>query len=137
MTLFTSDTEHNTKASAKYAILFLIVSALCILFSLIYESFSYGVHSDFMMLIFVFPFGATLIYILLGFLNKDLYPHAITLHIFNAGVCTASLGFCIKGILEIYGTDSPFTAVYDITAVLLVSVALILYLIQFIKHRIS
>lgn len=133
--MFTSDTNNKTTA-IKYTVLFLIISALCLTFSLIYENFSHGVHSDSMMIIFVFPLIAATVYFALQFIKSDFFPHKLTLHVFNAFICTASLDSCIKGVLEIYGTDSPLTVIYDITAVSLVVMFIILYFLQIIKRKI-
>ena len=84
----------------KKMIPYIIVSVICLIVSLIYEHFSHGVVSIFMLYACVIPFTAGIIKILLNkVLNKTIYRASwITLLVYSY----------YRGVLEIYGTTSSY-----------------------------
>ena len=90
---------------------YLLASLLLIVCAAIYEYFSHGVYSAYMIGMFAIP-------LLLGalpsavFWKKRRVPHADVRHLWGAGIATLTAGSFMAGVLEIYGTTSRFTVVY-------------------------
>lgn len=79
----------------------------------IYEQFSHGVYSDFMLYAFLFPLaGGALPYLLLFLypLKQPLTQQELRLH--SASIATFTVGSVITGILDIYGTTNHLTGLY-------------------------
>lgn len=97
---------------------YLFISMFCAFFGAIYEYFSHGVYSYFMIYAFAFP-------LVLGLLPATLYglrgmmPPPISAQLWNAGVATLTVGSIFRGILDIYGTSNPLSLVYWIVGGLL------------------
>jgi len=88
----------------------LAVTLFCLLFSLVYEYFSFGVISWYMCLLSLIP-------LLLGVLPSLFFGDMGRL--WNDGVLCLIAGSALQGILEIYGTDSPYPVWFLIAGLLL------------------
>ncbi len=107
------------------------VTLFCGLFSLIYEHFSHGVYSSFMICMFLFPLmGGVVSFGAIRLLPKLPFPGRITYNIYNSGIATLTVGSCIKGVLEIYGTTSLYMPVYWYVGIILTALGVVLYLIS-------
>ena len=98
---------------------YLLAAVCCAAFGAIYECFSHGVYSCFMIGAFAFP-------LLLGALpfrrlQKSGRPFLGKLagDLICAGVATLTVGSVVQGVLEIYGTRNPLVTVYWIAGGLL------------------
>lgn len=117
----------------KNTYIWLLVSVLCALFSLIYETFSFGVISLSMVLMFIYPLllGAIPSYLLerydLPNLNK----------IYIDGIVVLTIRSLIVGILEIYGTTTSFSKYYLIIGIALLVIGATMYLINYLSKDIS
>ena len=84
-------------------------------FSAIYEKFSFGVVSLFMVFAFAVPlFLGGLVFFLLGKALKktgSTLP-ALACKFWHAATATLTTGFLFRGVLEIYGTSSALGGVY-------------------------
>ena len=114
----------------------LIASGFLAVFGGIYESFSHGVYSGWMIFAFAVPliFGV-LLYALLLRLGKA--PRRVFLNLWNAGVACLSVGSVFQGVLAIYGTTNALIVVYPIAGGILMLLGLasaFLYLPR-AKHR--
>lgn len=92
---------------------YVIATVFCAVLSAVYEALSHGVYSPFMVFLFLIPFllGVLPFGILkIGQRIKNMEPAAKNL--WNAGVATLAAGSLIRGIVDIYGTTTPFAAVY-------------------------
>ncbi len=96
MTLFTSVIKRYPK---KY----LGISLFCFLFSWIYESFSHGVLSIYMMI----PGGVVL---LGGFFS--LFFRSLSTKFYHSSLACFVFYLYLKGILEIYGTTNQYVIYY-------------------------
>ena len=89
------------------------ISLFCLLFSAVYEYFSFGVYSVWMIGLFVWPLvlgaGASLL------LGKD--PGRL----WNDGVLVLTAGSLLKGIHEIYGTTNVLTGWFLLAGAVLLS----------------
>jgi len=91
---------------------YLLITLGCAGFSAIYEVFSHGVYSYFMVFLFLFPLllGAVPFF-LLSRVATD-FPSKRARGAYHAGLATLATGSCVSGVLEIYGTTSPYLPVY-------------------------
>ncbi|MGN0383639.1 MAG: hypothetical protein ACI4DS_05155 [Eubacterium sp.] len=128
MILYTLDTDANRNSAVKTAMVYLGITVFCVIFSCIYEYFSHGVYSGFMIYMFIFPLlGGVLPYMIIGLVNGIKYPGRVSLNAYNSGIATLTIGSCIQGVLEIYGTTSDYTPVFWITGAILVIIGIISY----------
>lgn len=96
----------------KTAAVYLSVALFCGIFSYVYERFSHGVYSDFMVYLFLFPLlGGALPHLAILFFRARA-PRRLSENLYNSGVATLTVGSCLRGIFEIYGTSSPYVAAY-------------------------
>lgn len=95
----------------KKTIRYLFLSVLIFVFSQIYEYFSHGVYSNYMLYAFLIPFlGLSVPSFLLHSLKKALPTNSRFL--WKCGIATLTVGSIYKGILEIYGTNGYFEFPY-------------------------
>ena len=95
----------------KKTIRYVFLSVLIFVFSQIYEYFSNGVYSNYMLYAFLFPFlGLSVPSFLLRSLKKTLPANSRFL--WKCGIATLTVGSIYKGILEIYGTNGYFEFPY-------------------------
>jgi hypothetical protein len=82
-------------------------------FGAVYERFGHGVYSYYMIYAFAVPLAlGAFPALLLGTSKRNVrFPRRGRL-LWNAGVATLTVGLLFKGVIEIYGTDSPFFAGY-------------------------
>ena len=114
MTLYTSDTK------TKY----LIASAVILICSLVYEHFSHGVYSVFMLGAFLVPLlGGAIPCLLNERSSKRIGNRSATIPQF-ASVATLTVGSFMQGVLEIYGTTNRLMVIYPIVGVALAIAAI-------------
>ena len=91
----------------------LIASSALLLFAAVYECFSHGVVSAFMVGAFLIPLlGECLPGLLLGRLSQERKPSEWSCWLWGAGLTVLTAGSLFRGVLEIYGTTSRLGAVY-------------------------
>jgi len=100
----------------KTAFVYLGISGFCGLFSAVYEAFSHGVYSPWMVFLFAWPLiGGALPYALIARFAGHLdLPWARLAH--HGAVACATVGACVAGVLQIYGTSSAWVSLYWIAA---------------------
>lgn len=99
-----------TSATERTAFVYLLAAALTALFGGVYEIFSHGVWSGWMVYAFAFPLGlGALPFSWLALRRKPL-PRGCTLH--HAAVATLTVGSVMEGVLAIYGTSNHLTTWY-------------------------
>ena len=126
MILSILDTNYFIKKNKMY----LIATISTIIFSTIYECFSHGVYSKYMIFAFIFP--------LLGYIMATIYkhnlikkfPNKISTNLFDASLATLTTGGLLQGFLEIYGTTNSLIILYPITGLSLCLISLIIYFNQ-------
>lgn len=100
----------DRNAAKKGALIYLGITLFCFIFSTIYEYFSHGVYSEYMTLLFLFPFlGGVIPNLILMFFR---YPSGTAVSLWNCGIATLGLGSCLRGIFDIYGTTQSLVTVY-------------------------
>lgn len=88
-----------------------MAAVFCALFGAIYERFSHEVYSYFMIYAFSFPLvlGGVPFFMMQKTGRPFPYKAAGLIH---AGVAAFTVGSIVQGVLVIYGTSNPLTAVY-------------------------
>ena len=108
--------------------LYVLAAVNVAVFSAIYEHFSFGVYSPFMIFAFVVPLlMGGLVFLLLGRACKktgSTVP-ALVCKFWHAAVATLTVGFLFRGVLDIYGTSSSLGAVYWTASAVLAALSLL------------
>lgn len=126
MTLSTSDIKRMQKM-AKTGFVYLFISIFCILFGAVYESFSHGVYSYYMLYAFAVPLvGGVLPFFGMAF-SRMTVPNRVSLNLYHSGIAALTTGFLFDGALEIYGTTNRLVSVYWILGILFILTAIFLY----------
>lgn len=122
----------------KTAFTYLIVSIFVALFGGIYEIYSHGVYSNFMIYAFAFPLvGGCLPFFLLGmwsYIGDNTHPiylqppGTLCRNLHHSGIATLTVGSIIRGVLDIYGTTSYLSKIYWIVGIAFLLSGIILYI---------
>ena len=117
----------STLDTKKISLIYFIISLVIMNFGFIYEMFSHGVYSNYMMFAFLIPFllGSMLFHIV-GLLKVKV--SILSLNFYHSFVSTLTLGCIIKGFLDIYGTTNSLISIY-----IYVSIMLLVLSIVFVK----
>ena len=108
--------------------LYVLAAVNVAVFSAIYEHFSFGVYSPFMIFAFAVPLlMGSLVFLLLGKALKKTGTSvpALVCKFWHAAVATLTVGFLFRGVLDIYGTSSPLASVYWIASAMLAALSLL------------
>lgn len=133
---FRREAGRNCKAAFTAVYRYLLAALFCGLFSFVYERFSHGVYSNYMVYLFLFPLaGGMLPYGALWLTGGRYYPGSLATGLYNCGIATLTVGSCMQGVLEIYGTTSIYMPVYWITGCALTFGGLLAFLIFLISRK--
>ncbi len=123
----TSDKRKVWNAIAGY----LLAAALCAGLGFVYERFSHGVSSLFMVGAFVFPLlgGAGVLMALLLF-PWAWPPLPLARSLYRSGIATLTVGSLLTGVFEIYGSAAPLVLVYWPAGLLLALAGGMLYFLR-------
>lgn len=123
-----SDIERH---ALKTAFVYVLAAAFCALFGFVYEQFSHGVYSDFMVYAFSVPLaGGAAVFLAMGLFGKGRYPGPLVRNLWHSAVATATVGSILSGVLEIYGTGSRLLTYYPIAAGVLAVLAVASWLLK-------
>ena len=118
----------------KIILSYILITLFCILFSLVYEHFSHGVYSDYMLYMFLFPLiGGVLIFSMIGLVRFLPIPKRLVINLYNSGIATLTIGSCLNGVLEIYGTNSDLISIYWLLGGFLTLSASLIYLFSLVQ----
>lgn len=112
--MFISDIKKSQKKIEKLVLNYLIATMVCAGFGAVYEVFSHGVYSYYMLYAFMIPFlgGVVYFYCILYFRSKT--PGYIARRLHHFGISTLTIGCILCGVLEIYGTSNRLVLFYFI-----------------------
>lgn len=113
----------NTVKARRYLIASLMLAAA----GAVYEMFSHGVYSAYMVYAFMIPLVMGCLPYLAdsrGIIKK---AGPMAEHLLLASIVTFTIGSIIKGVLEIYGTTNFLTVVYPMLGIALFIGAVIVY----------
>lgn len=133
MTLCISDKIHN-KAIFRRTIIWLGISAFCLIFYLIYNIFSHGVRSPYMTYLFAWPLilgflPCIIISIIVRIKHCTIRIDAITDNAYCSGVAALTASSLLKGIFDIAGTASVYQTWLSYAGIFLIAVAIIRFII--------
>ena len=131
----TSVTARKLSALQKLILIDLLVSLFCALFGAVYEAFSHGVYSCAMIYAFAFPLVLGVLPLYLIGIFRAAYPPKALRNLYHAGIATLTVGSIVAGVLEIYGTTNPLTAVYWLLGGALVLTGAIAYAVILLGKR--
>ena len=117
--------------AAKTALVYLLVALFCALFGAVYEMFSHGVYSFYMIYAFAFPLaGGALPFFVMSLRGIKKYPGAFARNLYHSGMATLTVGSIVQGVLDIYGTTNALSRCYWIAGIAFVIAGAAVYLIQ-------
>ena len=100
---------------------------ICALFGAVYEKFSFGVYSYYMIYAFLLPLILGTIPLLSIAIWDKKYPDKKALAAWNSGIAVLTVGCIVQGVLAIYGTTNHLMIVYPIAGFILLSAGIILF----------
>ena len=125
--MYTSDTDTTARRAAKTAFVYLLFSLFLVLFGAVYERYSHGVYSFYMLYAFIFPLaGGVLPFSIICLYGATRYPPVWVCRLYHCGIAALSVGSIIQGVLEIYGTTNALVRWYWIIGAGLVILSIIL-----------
>ena len=90
----------------------------------VYEHFSHGVYSYWMIYAFAFPLVMGVVpYTVL--LMKEKYPNRIFLNLWNSAIATFSVWSLLKGVLAIAGYTNNMVVIYPVVGIALALTAVV------------
>ena len=116
--MYTSDTK---RSNYKETLVWSGITAFTIIFAAVYEHFSFGVYSNAMIFMFVFPLALGV----LPSLILSLKGWGRLSRSWNDGVIALTLGSMLTGVLEIYGTSSIYTSLFMILGFILLGLGVL------------
>lgn len=99
------------------------IAVFCGIFSFVYERFSHGVYSNYMIFLFLIPLLGGVLPLALSMGREPRPPVPLSRQLWGAGIATLSVGCCLDGVFEIYGTTAPLVTVYWAAGLALVALA--------------
>ena len=128
-----SATARKLSPLQKLILVDLIAALVCALFGAVYERFSHGVYSYWMLYAFAFPLVLGVLPLYLVEALRAPLPGSLRWGLYHAGIATLTVGSLISGALEIYGTSNPLTFVYWIVGEGLTLLGVLLFLSRLIQ----
>ncbi len=105
---------------------YIFFTIFILVFGQIYEHFSFGVISKFMVLAPIIPLTlGVFVYVKLLKLKKLGYTES---SLYSNGIYTLLIGSILQGVLEIYGTTNRLIWVYLIVGLFLIIMSMITYI---------
>ena len=100
-------------------------SVFVLIFGIIYEMFSHGVISYYMIFAFLIPLINFLINII--FISGKIKINKLSKNLFSMSICSFTFLSIIKGVLDIYGTTNNLIFIYLIVGLILLVISIILF----------
>ena len=129
--MFTSDINRKkTSAALRIARDYALMAAACLFIGAVYELFSHGVISAFMIGAFTIPLILGALPNLIIGLAKFKAPGYLAEDIYACGIVTLTTGAILQGVLNIYGTTNSLLKYYFILGPLFIIIGAVLYFVQ-------
>ena len=134
MTLFSLSKDRKRVRGTFFIYLGIVV--FCGIFGIVYEMFSHGIVSFFMLFGFLFPLVLGLVPYIILFIGKvNSCPNVVASYAYNAGVATVTVGSYFKGVIDIYGTTRDvYVIIYFSIGIVLLLLGLIIYFVSLKKR---
>ena len=138
MILFTSDNLNEIKMMIrKNAWYHLAAAAFLALFAVIYEHFSHGVYSNYMIFAFLIPLVSGVIPSIIISGTGKRFPRKTALAAWNSGIAALAVGSVFQGVLEIYGTTNSLIVVYPVIGFLMLGFGALVYLLFPVREEVT
>lgn len=125
----------NIIMTSKRSMTYLIAAMFCALFGAVYEIFSHGVFSFYMIYAFAFPlFLGCFPYLILS-IKGIRKVNTISDIVYNFSIAILTIGSMVCGVLEIYGTTNDLTNIYWLVGIILFLTGSITGLLSIKKDR--
>lgn len=112
MTLSISDIEKSRKEMGNIVFNYLLATICSAVFGAVYEWFSHGVFSYYMIYAFMVPLlGGVIPFYCLWYFQSRI-PGRMARRFYHFGISTVTAGCMFCGVLEIYGTTNRLTILY-------------------------
>ena len=129
--MYTSVNKDVKNKFVKRSVMYFCISIFCAAFGGIYEIFSHGVYSSYMIYAFLFPLiGGTLYNLVLYIIPGIKLQNGMSLIFYNTGIAALTLGSILRGILDIYGTDNVLVNVYRYAGTVLILTGIVFYILD-------
>ena len=112
---------------------YIFFTIFILVFGQIYEHFSFGVISNYMIYAFLIPLILGLLINTIIYFTK-IVPSKTGSCLYNNGIITLTVGSILRGVLDIYGTTNMYLKIYLYAGVLLIIAGIIFYIINIIKN---
>ena len=119
------------KSASKHFFTYIGLTIFSLVFTFIYERFSYGESSMFMRMMFFAPLAGALIYLLTG-LGMSWVRNRVSKFLLNSAIAVVSSACLVKGIVEVSGRTTSVDMPYWYVEAGLLCLSL---LIGFIRSR--
>lgn len=127
----------DIKKAKKQIYKYLILSIFFLIFGIIYESFSHGVYSNYMIYAFTIPLILGLIvYFIIYIFRLNKYLSKLGMSIYNSFIITLTLGSIMQGFLEIYGTTNKLIFVYFKISLFLIIISVLINIIYNLRKKV-
>ena len=126
--MFTSVTK---KSASKHFFTYIGLTIFSLVFTFVYERFSYGESSMFMRMMFFAPLAGALIYLLTG-MGMSWVRNRVSKFLLNSAIAVVSSACLVKGIVEVSGRTTSVDMPYRYVEAGLLCLSL---LIGFIRSR--
>ena len=123
MILYTLDINKQKK-------IYLISTIFTLVFGIIYELFSHGVISIYMIFAFIIPLLGYLLYLLIDKKIIKIKTNINSAILLECGIFTLTIGSIIAGVLEIFGTTNIKVYFYLFIGILLILFSIVVQLFQ-------
>lgn len=113
--------------AAKRAMVWLIVTIFTAFFGAVYEHFSFGVYSMYMLYAFAPPLLLGALPSLICALSSIRLPGRVSMNLCASAIATLTVGSIFTGVVEIYGTTNRLSGVYVIAGGALLALSILVY----------
>lgn len=141
MILYTSATNKTgqNRQISKTVIVYLALSAFCIIFDRFYAMFGHDIRSVSMSFMFLYPLvgGALLFTTLRLFIQQaaGYRYYRLFYNLYNSGIAALTVKSMLNGIFEIAGTSSPYMIVFTVCGRTMIITGLIILLLSAVKYK--
>lgn len=119
--MYTSDIDEGRRRVLRCAAGNLLFAAFCALFGAVYEHFSFGVYSWYMIYAFAYPLAAGIFLVFAAAGRRRV--SRLALDLISAAAVTFAVGSIAAGVVKIYGTENRLLIAYPIAGGVLLVLA--------------
>jgi len=123
--LSTSATDKRRRI-VKISAVYLLISVLCIVITIVYARFGHGIRSYYMDLMFLYPLIGGAAAVIIALVRRGF--SRLGFNLFNSGIAALTAGSLLQGVVEIAGTSSEYIILFYVFGGLFALVGLVFLL---------